>query len=303
MKFAAIDIGSNGARMLISRVIWDQPPKDEEDLPQCSFKDIEYTRFPLRLGKDVFFKRKISSKKAGQLRKLMQVFQMLIDLHEVDDVLAYATSAFREAHNGEKLIDVIYEETGLRLQIITGQDEAEVLSRVIQKYLEPEQCYLHTDVGGGSTEVNLYRGQDKITGHSFPIGSLRQIRGNSYMSSLQELMDWIRIHIQKEMPYRPIVAIGTGGNINKAYNLINPGDRRLHRDDLKVLRHYLAEFSEQERMDIFKLNPDRAETIIPATDLYVSSMEAAGAHEMIIPKVGLKDGMLELLLERNIHNL
>ncbi|MEO1653722.1 MAG: hypothetical protein AAFU64_09265, partial [Bacteroidota bacterium] len=174
VKFAAIDIGSNGARILISRVLIKPKSKTPNISPKdISFKSIEYLRYPLRLGVDAFGPGEISRPKQARLLKLMQICQLLMELHEVDDYMAYATSAFRVSSNGQSLITQVRKETGICIKVISGMEEAEVLSLAILPFLEKDKSYLHIDVGGGSTELNLYNGHQRLASRSFPLGSIR----------------------------------------------------------------------------------------------------------------------------------
>ena len=300
MKFAAIDIGSNGARLLISRVLLENSANTNFS-NQITFKDIEYVRFPLRLGMDVFELGKISKKKKLKFIKLMEAFKLLIDLHEVDDHMAIATSAFREAENGEELIELADKKIDLQIEIIDGNKEAQILGYVIHKVLDESKNYIHIDVGGGSTELNLYKGKRIVAARSFRLGSIRHSQDATGSKSKDEIKSWIEEKSKLLNPQSEIIAIGTGGNINKAYGLINASKRTISTEDIVTLRQYLEHFSFHEKINILKLNPDRADTIYPASEIYLSCMQWAGAQQMIVPKVGLKDGMMELMLKRNLQ--
>lgn len=296
MKFAAIDIGSNGARLLISRASVQQGASEGE----ISLKNVEYVRFPLRLGVDVFQNKKITDFKKNQLLKLMHAFKLLMDLHEVDDAMVLATSAFREAKNGEEVVTFIKNEIGLSIEVIDGIREAEILNRVIIQYLNPKQNYLHIDVGGGSTELNLYNGVNKVMCHTFPVGTIRNSESPKILKSFKEVKHWIRNNIAQYCPDKEIVAVGTGGNINKIFNLINNKTTFISRQEIQILQEHLNHFSVEELINVFKLNPDRADTILPASAIYLKTMEWADAQRMIVPKVGLKDGMMDMMVERSL---
>lgn len=301
VKFAAIDIGSNGARILISRVLLKPKSKTSSLSPKdISFKSIEYLRYPLRLGVDAFGPGVISATKQGRLLKLMKICQLLMDLHEVDDYLAYATSAFRVSSNGQALVNQVRKETGICINVISGQEEAEVLSLAIIPFLDKDKSYLHIDVGGGSTELNLYNGHQRLASKSFPLGSIRNQANRSSQDQKDEMKHWLQNEIKTHCHKAKIIAIGTGGNINKVYSLINPKDRIIRKAEIISLQGYLKNFSFEEKVNILKLNPDRADTIEPASKIYLSAMDWAKSELMIVPKVGLKDGMMEKMLRRNL---
>ncbi len=296
MKLAAIDIGSNGARLLISSVLQPNPLTT-----QIVFKDVEYVRFPLRLGKDVFKKEKISKKKQIQLLKLFQTYKLLMELHEVEDYMAVATSAFREAANGAEIALWLRRETGIQLEIIDGAREAEILNHVIIKQLDDDKNYLHIDVGGGSTELNLYKKHVKLAARSFPVGSIREVE-DSEVPRLQ-MKKWLEEHSNRYFKGEEVIAVGTGGNINKVQAMLNKdGDQKLSQADMVRILDYLNNFSLDDKINILELNPDRADTIVPATNLYLYAMECAKVDKMIVPKLGLKDGMMELMHKRKMTN-
>ena len=300
MKFAAIDIGSNGARMLISRVLLENSANTNFN-NKISFKDIEYVRYALRLGMDVFELGKISKEKKRKFLKLMEAFKLLIDLHEVDDHMAIATSAFREAENGDELIDLAHKKIDLKIEVIDGNKEAQILGFVINKLLDEDKNYIHIDVGGGSTELNLYQGKKIVASRSFRLGSIRNTNGALGAKSKTDIQEWIAEKSKLLNRFADTCAIGTGGNINKVYGLINASKRTISAEDIITLRHYLQDFSFEDKINILKLNPDRADTIYPASEIYLTCMQWAGANHMIVPKVGLKDGMMEMMLKRNLE--
>ena len=302
MKLAAIDIGSNGARLLISNVL--KPSKALNNLEQAPqalqvvFKDVEYVRFALRLGKDVFKKQRIGKKKQSQLLKLMQSYKLLMELHEVDDYMALATSAFREASNGKEIALWIKQETGINIEIIEGVREAEILNYVIIKQLDKNKNYLHIDVGGGSTEINLYRNKQKLISRSFPLGSIREVEDS--MVAMQDMKTWIEKSRKRYFgEQEEIIALGTGGNINKLQNMLNKeDDTLLSQMDMVRALEYLNNFSYDDMINVLELNPDRADTIIPAIKLYIAAMQYAKTDHIIVPKLGLKDGMMEVMYAR-----
>ncbi|WP_215237853.1 Ppx/GppA phosphatase family protein [Dyadobacter helix] len=287
MKFAAIDIGSNGARMQISSVLNDEGI--------VRFKKVEYVRFPLRLGHDVFTQGKISAVSEDRMIKLMLAYQLLMELHEVDDYMACSTSAMRESENGHLVRDNIEQRTGIHIQIIDGQREADLVNNVVVKSLGEGQ-YIHIDVGGGSTELNLYKDRSKIIAKSFKLGSVRLLEGKESKNSWIKIKEWINDHVDYT---QPIQAVGTGGNINKLFDLSSKlTESSTSLDEIQRMRDYIAQFSLQDRINKLQLNPDRADVIVPAGDIYTSAMRWAGAEVIHVPDVGLKDGMLQLLYDR-----
>lgn len=288
LKFAAIDIGSNGARMQISSVLQDEGI--------VRLKKIEYVRFPLRLGHDVFTEGRISSLSEDRMMKLMLAYQLLMELHEVDDYMACSTSAMREASNGHEVREHIELRTGIHIQIIDGQKEAELVNNVVVKSLGDGQ-YIHIDVGGGSTELNVYQDRRKIAAKSFKLGSVRLLEGKESKSSWVKIKEWIQDHVDFT---QEIQAVGTGGNINKLFDLSSKlTESSTSLEEIERMRDYISGFSLIDRINKLQLNPDRADVIVPAGDIYTSAMKWAGAKIMHVPDVGLKDGMLQLLYDRS----
>jgi exopolyphosphatase/guanosine-5'-triphosphate,3'-diphosphate pyrophosphatase len=288
MQLAAVDIGSNAIRLQVVRSI------EEEEL--VSFKKVEYMRFPLRLGHDVFTKKEISVKTAKKFIDLMKAFKILIDLYEVQDHIAVATSAMREASNGREIIEKVKELSNLSIQIIDGELEADILSKAIVPVIR-NGAFLHIDVGGGSTELNLYENKIKLASKSFNIGSVRKLSSDSRNDIFQQMKDWMNtIKIDSQTSVK---AVGTGGNINKIYSLANvKGDYTVSIYEIEAIRAYISSYTLEQRVKILKMNPDRADVIIPASEIYLKAMKACGAKEMMVPGVGLKDGLIYNLYEK-----
>jgi exopolyphosphatase/guanosine-5'-triphosphate,3'-diphosphate pyrophosphatase len=259
------------------------------------FKKVEYVRFPLRLGHDVFTEGRISPNSEDRMMKLMLAYQLLMELHEVDDYMACSTSAMREADNGYEVREHIQQRTGIHIQIIDGQKEAELVNNVVVKSLSEGQ-YIHIDVGGGSTELNVYKDRQKIAAKSFKLGSVRLLEGKESKSSWLKIKEWINQYVDYTLP---IEAVGTGGNINKLFDLSSKlSESSTSLDEIERMRDYIASFTLEERINKLQLNPDRADVIVPAGDIYTSAMKWAGATVIHVPDVGLKDGMLQLLYDR-----
>ncbi|MCP1385657.1 phosphatase [Runella sp. CRIBMP] len=287
MKIAAIDIGSNAARLQISSVLHDGG--------YTSFKKVEYVRFPLRLGHDVFNFGSITPESEARTVKLMQCYKLLLELHEVEGYMACATSAMRESANGEDIVERIAASTGIQIHIIDGTREAQLINNVVVQALEDGQ-YLHIDVGGGSTELNIYFNRQKIATKSFKIGSVRLLEGKESKGAWGKMEQWIEDNVDS---LEPIVAVGTGGNISKLFNLVSKtADNSTSLSELKRMRDYIASFSQEERVNKLRLNADRADVIIPAADIYTSVMKWAGADRILVPDLGLKDGIIQLVYEK-----
>ncbi|QDH80117.1 phosphatase [Echinicola soli] len=289
MKLAAVDIGSNAIRLQITHVTHHQE--------QINFKKLEYVRFPLRLGKDVFHTKKISEESREKFIKLMKAYKLLIDLYEVDDYMVCATSAMRESENGRTIAQEVKKDIGLKIQIIDGNREADLINIALWNYID-QKPYLHIDVGGGSTELNIYRNRQKTASRSFKIGSVRSLDHKESPKVWKAMKTFIQENIDKK---HAITCIGTGGNINKVFELSKPrkNKRYLDFDKIKEVQAYLASFTFEERINVLNLNPDRADVVIPATTIYLTAMEAAHSRRMIVPDVGLKDGVMNVLYERN----
>jgi exopolyphosphatase/guanosine-5'-triphosphate,3'-diphosphate pyrophosphatase len=294
-KLAAIDIGSNAVRCQISAVLFYEG--------RYRLKRVEYVRFPMRLGEDVFATGRISDAKADKFVKFLHSLRLLMEVHDVAHYLVCATSAMRSAANGRELAARVQQELGMTIKVIDGQDEAFYINRVIEHVLEDKRHYLHIDVGGGSTEFNIYHDRRKVASESFEIGSIRRMQqeegGQANTAAQDELWArmeaWVRTNARA---YHVTRAIGTGGNINKIYSLTPAApDRHVTRRGIETVLSRLAGLSMSERVNVAMLNPDRADVIVPAGNIYLSAMEWANVNHMVVPDIGLKDGMLQALFE------
>lgn len=291
MKLAAIDIGSNAIRLQVTSTI--------KTKGQLNFKKLEYVRFPLRLGQDVFNTGSISASKKSKFKKLMKAFKLLIDLYEVDDYMAYATSAMREAKNGPEIAREVEEEIKLTIKIIDGKKEALIINNAISSFLDIKKNYLHIDVGGGSTELTVIKGGKKIISRSFKIGSVRRLEHHDSPVIWKNMQKWVTENLKEYK--NKVIAVGTGGNINKIFELAKkaPGDK-ISLAKVREIQAYVRGYTIEERVNELQLNPDRADVIIPASEIYIAVMEWSGANNIIVPDVGLKDGMMQQLYERNV---
>jgi exopolyphosphatase/guanosine-5'-triphosphate,3'-diphosphate pyrophosphatase len=293
MKFAAIDIGSNAARLQISSVL--------ENEGVISFKRIEYVRFALRLGHDVFSDGLISPESEVRIFKLLHAYKLLMDLHEVKDYAICATSAMREASNSAEIITRIHKILDMKIQLIDGSREAELINDVVVQSLHPEKNYLHIDVGGGSTELNIYRNREKLASKSFKIGSVRLLEGTEKEGDWEKMRNWITT--QKQLIPGEMEAIGTGGNIAKLFNLSKPAaeEKSMTFDTLFEMAAYVGSFSFEDRVNKLRLNTDRADVIVPAASIYLTAMELGGCKSILVPDLGLKDGILQMLYDRYLN--
>lgn len=289
MKLAAVDIGSNAIRMQVTNVI--------EFENQVIFKKLEYVRFPLRLGHDVFTNGRIGERNCDRFVKLMTAFKLFIELYEVDDYMACATSAMRESENGVELGERVKSETGLEITIIEGEQEAELVNRAITIHID-EHPFLHIDVGGGSTELNLYIKQQKIAAKSFKLGSVRRLDHKDSPEVWKQMGEWIRENIPPKSG--KLTALGTGGNISKIFELsrMRKGTKMSIEKAEEVIRQ-LQQMTLEERIFKLQLNADRADVIIPASEIYLAAMRAANARHILVPDVGLKDGIMHYLYQKN----
>ena len=286
--YAGIDIGSNAVRLLIKCL---NEPGSSEPLSK-----VQLVRVPLRLGEDAFTEGRISKKKAKQLVSLMKAYSSLMEIYEVTAWRACATSAMRDAENGQELVERIYEKTGIKIEIIDGKEEAHLISADLMRSLAGRDgdTYLYVDVGGGSTELNLVQGDQLIDSRSFDIGTIRQLSGRVR----DEVREAFAEHIHElRARFGELQLVGTGGNINKLLRLGAPSERAniniLPVESLREVADQLRQYTPEARMQLFRLKPDRAEVIVPAADIFLTVSELTGASEIIVPTKGLADGIVD----------
>jgi exopolyphosphatase/guanosine-5'-triphosphate,3'-diphosphate pyrophosphatase len=283
MKFAAIDIGTNAVRLLIKEIKIIDGAYD--------IRKVSFTRVPLRLGEDVFETGKISNEKARNLVKVMRAFWYLMDVYEIEWFRVCATSAMREASNVEKVRELVLREANVTIELINGQEEADLIFRNFSvATFETNADFLYIDVGGGSLELTLIREGKRIRGQSFKIGTLRTIKGMVEDGEWDAVIEFVK-HVSEGGD--PIMAIGTGGNINRLQRLVrNPKNSPISISKLEELLNTLKAYNFEDRVKKFALKPDRADVIIPAAEIYIRVMKLAGANKIIVPKVGLSDGIV-----------
>ncbi len=285
MKIAAIDIGSNALRLLISHV------HHVNGLPV--FKKAALIRLPVRLGEDVFLTGKISRHKAKLLEKSIMAYKEIMDVYEVKHFRACATSAMREAENKEEIIEKILKKTGIQIEVLSGIEEAHaIFANQWKETLEPHKVYLYVDVGGGSTELTLFANHQAIASESFKIGTIRLLYDQVNKNEWMRMKQWL---LQNTKELKNITVIGSGGNINKLYKLAEiKSSKPISFDKLKDLEKFLTKYTYEDRIKVLGLNPDRADVIIPACKIYLSVMKWAGSKKMIVPQIGLSDGLIRL---------
>ena len=294
MKLAAIDIGSNSARLLITDVYLDQQNKPE-------FIKSNLVRVPLRLGFDVFETGEISENKINHLVSTIKAYRHLLDAYDVKHVKACATSAMRDAKNSEAIIKKVKKETGIQIEVITGDSEASMIyENHTAESLPKDAGYLYIDVGGGSTELTFFMNSELQFKRSFNIGTIRILKQQVTDAHWAEMKEYIRANTKNA---KRVMAIGSGGNINKVFSLSKRKEGRPL--PLDLLRDYYKEFSSmsvQERMSRYLMREDRADVIVPALLIYINVLKWAGAEEILIPKIGLADGLIHALYDEVVKN-
>jgi exopolyphosphatase/guanosine-5'-triphosphate,3'-diphosphate pyrophosphatase len=283
MKYAAIDIGTNAARLLIGEV--------------CSnngfsyVKKISYTRVPLRLGEEVFEDGIISEKKTERFLKTIKAFKLLADVYQVKAIRACATSAMREAENGEQVRKKIKKETGVEIEIISGDEEAELIfGTFFLLDFDKNVSFIVIDVGGGSTEVSVFENGERIAAKSFEIGTIRLLKNKVKPTIWKDIHQWIEQHVDLDSIHN---IFATGGNINKVHKIIGaPYMEAIPLKKVTKLRDTLEKLSLEERIDKYQLKADRADVIVPAMNIYIYIMEELKCNQMVVPKIGLSDGMI-----------
>jgi exopolyphosphatase/guanosine-5'-triphosphate,3'-diphosphate pyrophosphatase len=288
MKFASIDVGSNAVRLLLCHVL------DRNHEPV--FKKSELIRMPVRLGEDAFLNKAISKEKEEKLVETMKAFRHLINVFGAVSYRACATSAMREAANGTEICQRIKAEAGIDLEIIDGKTEARIIySNHIAEHLQEDESYLYVDVGGGSTELTLFTDQHIAWSTSFNIGTLRLLNNTVSKEQWNEFKDKVKKETEH---FHPLTAIGSGGNINKIFKMIRKKDNKpVFYSRLKEFYDHLNSFTLEERITVLNLNPDRADVIVPAAKIFLTVMKCARIEKIIVPQIGLTDGLIHLLYE------
>ncbi len=283
MKFAAIDIGSNAIRLLIEEVHIDEG--------KYHIEKVSLTRVPVRLGEDVFTTGKLSKERIAQLVKTMRAFWYLMDVHNIEYFRACATSAMREATNKLEVLTRVELEANIRIEILTGDEEANLIfENYFAQNLNDKENYLYMDVGGGSTELTFIKGGKRIKAKSFELGTVRMLSNAVKNSEWTKAKAWVQDILPKN---EKLMAIGTGGNINTIFKIQGKKPHELlNQKELNGQYSYLKSLTYDQRITRLKLKPDRADVIVPACEIYLKLMDAAGIKEMLVPKIGLSDGII-----------
>ncbi|MFD0993070.1 Ppx/GppA phosphatase family protein [Tenacibaculum geojense] len=288
-KYGAIDVGSNAIRLLIANVIEE---KDKEP----KFKKSSLIRVPIRLGADVFVDGKISDSNKNRMLDAMKAFNLLMSVHGVERYKACATSAMREAENGQEVSTEILEKTGINIDIIDGKKEAAIISFTdLNNLINSDDTYLYVDVGGGSTEFTVFSKGKIINSKSFKIGTVRLINNSKEKNKkiFKKVEEWIKTNTKD---LKRISLIGSGGNINKIFKMSGREiGKPISYIYLNAQYQFLKKMSYSERISELSLNPDRADVIVPATKIYLSAMKWSNARKIYVPKIGLSDGIIKSL--------
>lgn len=289
-KYGAIDIGSNAIRLLIMSII------EVEDMEPI-FKKISLVRVPVRLGADVFDTGKISETNARRMIDTMTAFRLLLKTHSISKFRACATSAMREAANGHEIADRIREESDIDIDIINGQDEADILASTdLKNLIEDERVFLYVDVGGGSTELTLFVNGKRTVSKSLNLGTVRLMNAPIEEKLWEEMRNWIKINTKE---FKKVSLIGSGGNINTIYKRSGKKiGRPLSYIYLSSYYKHISKMSYEDRIIELGMNPDRADVVVPATKIYLSAMKWSGAKNIYVPKIGLSDGIIRNLFHQ-----
>jgi len=283
MKFGAIDIGTNAARLLIGEVC--------QEGAHSYIKKLSYTRLPLRLGGDVFDNGEITPKKEIEFIKTMKAFKLIAEIFDVTAIRACATSAMREASNGSKVAKQIFKETKIKVEVISGDEEAKLIfGTFFLLDFDKTTPFIVIDVGGGSTEISVFERGERIASKSFQVGTIRLLKGKASTTIWEEIKTWLHSNIDESIPHN---YFATGGNINKIHKLLGCAQNDpIQVTEMVTLRDQLSALSLEQRVEFFQLKPDRADVIVPAADIYTYIFKELNVTQFFVPKIGLSDGMI-----------
>lgn len=292
-KFAAIDIGSNAMRLLVSNII-------EEKGREPQFNKSSLVRVPIRLGQDAFTVGEISQENIERMIDAMKAYKLLMKVHRVERYMACATSAMREAYNGKEVAEIIRSEADININIIEGKTEASIIAATdLHEIIKSEETYLYVDVGGGSTEFSLFSNKRIVASKSFKVGTVRLLNEMIHDYVWHEIEKWIRNVTEH---YEKVIMIGTGGNINKLFKMSGKLQQKpLSYIYLNNQYSMLNNMSYEQRISDLALNPDRADVIIPALRVYLNAMKWSGASSIYVPKIGLSDGIIKAMYHEKIE--
>jgi exopolyphosphatase/guanosine-5'-triphosphate,3'-diphosphate pyrophosphatase len=286
-KYAAIDIGSNAMRLLISNVV-------EQEGKEPQFNKSSLVRVPIRLGQDAFTVGEISPENIERMCDAMKAFHLLMKVHKVERYMAFATSAMREAYNGKEVVALIKKKADIKIEIIDGKKEAAIIASTdLHHLLKTDETYLFVDVGGGSTEFTLFSNGKLINSRSFKAGTVRLLNEMVHDVVWDEIEKWIKTNTKD---YEEVILIGSGGNINKLFKMSGKiQEKPLSYMYMNSQYAFLNSLSYEQRISELGLNPDRADVIIPATRIYLNAMKWSGARNIYVPKIGLSDGIVKAM--------
>ncbi|MDY0090413.1 MAG: rod shape-determining protein [Flavobacteriaceae bacterium] len=286
-RYAAIDIGSNAMRLLITNVV-------EQQGKEVQFNKSSLVRVPIRLGQDAFTVGEISEENINRMIDAMNAYKLLMKVHKVEHFMACATSAMREAENNREIVEVVEKETGIKIEIIDGRKEAAIIATSdLTEYINTDQTYLYVDVGGGSTEFSVFSDGKIVASKSFKNGTVRLINNMVNDIVWTEIEKWIK---NQTASYDEVILIGSGGNINKIFKMTGKTqDKPLTYLTLNSIYSKLNAMSYEQRIAELALNTDRADVIIPATKIYLNAMKWSGAKKLYVPKIGLSDGIVKAM--------
>lgn len=293
VKFGAIDIGTNAARLLVGEVSTDEN--------KTFIQKVSYSRIPLRLGEEVFESGRISDKKKADFIKSIQAFKLITEIFDVKELRACATSAMREAENGAAIREAILEQTGVNIEVISGDEEAELIFGTFMLLdFDKTKPFLVIDVGGGSTEVSVFEKGMRVAARSFQVGTLRLLKGKAAANIWEEVREWLSSHVDVSEVHQ---IFGTGGNINKTHKMLGAEHMEpINKSKIQELRDELNSLSVTQRINRYQLRPDRADVLVPALDIYLYVMTQLNVSEIIVPKIGLSDGMIFDMYEKAIKS-
>jgi exopolyphosphatase / guanosine-5'-triphosphate,3'-diphosphate pyrophosphatase len=291
-KYAAIDIGSNAMRLLITNII------EHKNAP-TQFNKSALVRVPIRLGQDAFTVGEISKENIERMIDALTAFKLLMKVYKVEKFMACATSAMREAYNGKEVVALIKNKVGVKIEIIEGKKEAAIIaSSDLHQFIKTNQNYLYVDVGGGSTEFSLFSEGKMIVSKSFKNGTVRLLNNMVNEVVWQEIEKWIKTNTEN---LEDIILIGSGGNINKTFKLTGKSqDKPLSYKYLKKQYDFISSLTYEQRISELGLNTDRADVILPALSIYLSAMKWSGAKNIYVPKIGLSDGVVKAMYYNTI---
>lgn len=294
MRFGAVDIGSNAVRLLIAEV--------EEYDGKVNVKKLSLTRVPVRLGASVFDTGMIIPSKVEKLGKTMDAFKNLMEVYDVIDFRVCATSAMREAINAKEVIAGIKESSGFDIEVIDGKIEADLIFSTFEtQKIDATKTYLYIDVGGGSTEVSLLKNGKPVASRSFKIGTVRIIKEGVVPQDWDDMRAWVKEVTAGE---QNLIAIGTGGNINRYAKLAGMKfGEFMSFDELRKSHEYISELTYEERIERLRMRADRADVVVPAGEIYIQIMKTANISQISIPKVGLSDGMVLWLYHKHLREV